>query len=530
MQSKTKKSHLILAVSAAAALAVGSMLAGIRPQGWGLWAATANSGMGGHPTAPIDPSLVSSAESLSAAFQAVHHSIKNAVVNINIIKTMQGPINRGIGPLNLPPGLQKMLPPGTFPLIPQQGQPSPAEKIYGTGSGLIISPKGYIVTNNHVVAGAQSIKVTLADGHVYKATVVGTDPKTDLAVVKINAHDLTYASFGNSHNMKVGDWVLAFGSPFGFKHTMTQGIISAKGRKNLDIIGAHNPQLQGLTYQDYIQTDAAINPGNSGGPLVNMKGHVIGINCAIATNTGSFNGIGFAIPSSEVKYIAGQLIKHGKVVRGYLGVSIADVRHEQIRKVAETFGFKGHHGVLVEQVDPSTPAAHAGLRRGDIIIAFDGKKIRSMNQLRDAVAMTHPGKKVTLGLFRRGKTLSVTFAVGTQPATLAQVEMGGGNIPGQTENSGSLGIGVTAVTHNLARSYHMAAPHGVLIKTVNPNGVAASVGIRPGDVILSVQGHRVNSPADFVKALHQVNLTKGIRLSLRSPNGVERFVFVQKSQ
>lgn len=529
MPTKTKKSHLILAVSAAAALAVGSILAGIRPHGWGVWTATANAAMGGGPTPPINPSLVSSAESLSVAFQAVHDSIKNAVVNINIIKTVNGPMQHGIGPLNLPPGFQKLLPPGAFPLVPQ-GQASPAEKIYGTGSGLIISPKGYIVTNNHVVAGASSIKVTLANGRVYKGTVVGTDPKTDLAVVKINAPDLTYATFGNSHQMKVGDWVLAFGSPFGFKHTMTQGIISAKGRKNLDIIGAHDPQLQGLTYQDYIQTDAAINPGNSGGPLVNMKGHVIGINCAIATNTGSFNGIGFAIPSNEVKYIAGQLIKHGKVVRGYLGVSIADVRHEQIHKVAETFGFHGHHGVLVEQVDPATPAAHAGLRRGDIIIAFDGKKVRSMNQLRDEVAMTHPGKKVTLGLFRNGKKINLTFAVGTQPATLAEVQMGGGNFPGQSHQSKSLGISVAAVTPALARSYHLPAPNGVLIKTVNPNGVAASVGIRPGDLILSVQGHRVNSPADFVKALHQVNLAKGIRLSLRSPNGVERFVFVQKSQ
>ena len=398
----------------------------------------------------------------------------------------------------------------------------------GTGSGVIISSTGYIVTNNHVVSDATHIRVTLADGRHYKATIVGRDPKTDLAVVKINATHLQPAILGDSAKVRVGEWVIAIGSPFNFKQTMTHGIISATGRTNVNIIADNDQKLRGLTYEDYLQTDAAINPGNSGGPLVDLRGHVIGINSAIATNTGSFNGIGFAIPANEVKAISHALIKYGKVVRGYLGVTIADIRHAEVRKIAGTFGYKGRHGVLINQVEPGSPAAKGGLKRGDIIVALNGRKVMNINVLRDEIADTHPGKDVTLSIFRDGKDQTVKFPVGTQPATRSMVAMSGGNAGGQTiANSPTLGMTVSGVTAPIARKYGLPAPKGVLVTGVAPGSVAASVGISPGDLLLGIQGNPVNSPGQFTKVIHKVNLGSGVRMTLRSQDGSERFVFVQ---
>ncbi len=263
--------------------------------------AAASSTGGSPPVLNLNNPDIVAARQLSRAFEEIQRSIKNSVVNINVIKTIKGPAMQMH--IQLPPGFHQFfqippapgvrIGPGPFLPTPPQGR---AEKLYGTGSGVIIRANGYIVTNNHVVSHATSIKVTLADGRTYKAKLIGRDPKTDLAVVKIPVANLTPAVLGNSNNVHVGQWVLAFGSPFGLSHTMTQGIISAKGRAHVNIITAHNPKLYGLTYGDFLQTDAAINPGNSGGPLVNMRGHVIGINTAIATNTGSFAGIGFPFP------------------------------------------------------------------------------------------------------------------------------------------------------------------------------------------------------------------------------------------
>ena len=505
-----------------AASVVAGVALGVGVASWNVLATASAASSGGQPTPALDPGLVAQGEGLSRVFEAIHHSIKNAVVNISVIKHMPG--TGAMPELQIPLPFRKLLPPGAMPM-PTPGQ---GETLYGTGSGVIISPKGYIVTNNHVVSHATKITVTLADGRHYKASVVGTDPKTDLAVVKISAPDLTYAHLGNSNHMHVGDWVLAFGSPLGFSQTMTHGIISAKGRTHVNIIAEHNPSLAGLTYEDFIQTDAAINPGNSGGPLVNMKGSVIGINSAIATSNGGFSGIGFSIPSNEVKYVANALIKYGKVVRGYLGVSISDVRHQSVREVAETFGYHGKHGVLVQQIEPGTPAANGGLKKGDIITTLNGKKVMTMNQLRDQIAMTHPGDKVTLGVFRNGKDITLTFPLGTQPQTLNQVALGGGGSSSVSPMaSKKLGVTIAPVTPAIAKADHMAAPRGVVVTNVAPNGLAASVGVAPGDIILSVQGVHVNSPDAFDSALKKLDLAKGVRLSLRSPSGVEQFVFVK---
>ncbi len=477
-----------------------------------------------------NPDIVA-AQQLSRAFEEIQRSIKNSVVNINVIKIIKSPAMRmhiQLPPgfhqfFQVPPGFRFRVGPGPLSQTPPQGGP---EKLFGTGSGVIIGANGYIVTNNHVVSHATSIKVTLADGRTYKAKLIGRDPKTDLAVIKIPVANLTPAVLGNSSHVHIGQWVLAFGSPFGLSHTMTQGIISAKGRAH--IIAAHNPKLLGLTYGDFLQTDAAINPGNSGGPLVNMRGHVIGINTAIATNTGSFAGIGFSIPSNEVKYVSHALIKYGKVVRGYLGVGIADIRIPGVRKVARTFHFMGKHGVLVEQVMRNTPAAKAGMKPGDIIVAFDGKKVMRLNELRNEVAQTRPGTKVTLQVVRDGKTFNLTFPVGTQPAT-HQLAMEGVSSGPSSIASHSLGITVSTVTPAMARQYHMSAPRGVVVTRLDPNSIAASAGINPGEIILNVQGHRVNSAAQFDRIIKKANLARGVRMSLRSPGGSEQFVFVQHS-
>ncbi len=475
----------------------------------------------------INPQATAFANQLSDAFEAVDKADRNAVVNIHVIKEI--PQSQGInpgGPMQLPPGFRKMLPPGAFPLVPSNPGP---EKLFGTGSGVIISSNGYIVTNNHVVSDATKITVTLADHRRFKGTVVGTDPKSDLAVVKIAAKNLPFLTFANSDNVRVGQWVIAIGSPFGFSQTMTQGIISAKGRTDVNIIAENNPKLAGLTYSDYLQTDAAINPGNSGGPLLNLNGQVVGINAAIATSTGSFNGIGFSIPSNEVTYVTHALIKYGKVVRGYLGVTIADVRHSAVEKTARSFGYDHLHGVLVEQVWPDSPGAKGGLKAGDIVTEINHVKVRTMNQLRDTIAETQPGKSVTLGIFRRGKMISLAFPVGTQPASINQLTMGGisGEQPGVAESK-SLGVTVSSVSSEIAKRYHLTKPEGVMVSHVDPNGVAAGAGVNPGDIILRVQGQKITSVAEFKAALKKVNLATGVRMYLRGADGSERFVFVQQ--
>lgn len=482
----------------------------------------------GKTTPHVSASQTAPLANLSTAFKAVHHAIENVVVNIHTVQTINAAA-AGNPLLNIPLPFRNMLPPGQMqPLQPQGIQPQ--EKLEGTGSGVIVTSSGYIVTNNHVVQGAQSITVRLRDHRSYPAKVVGVDPKTDLAVIKINAKHLTHATFGNSRNMHVGDWVLAFGSPFGFSQTMTQGIISAKGR-DLNIITEHNPRLAGLTYEHFLQTDAAINPGNSGGPLVNLKGHVIGIDSAIASSNGGFNGLGFAIPSHEVEYIMHQLIKHGKVVRGYMGVGIASVSRGVEHHVAASMGYKTRHGVLVTQILPGSPAARGGLHKGDIITALNGRKVVSLNSMRDEIAMTHPGTQVRLQVFRKGHMVNVSFPVGTQP-NFNPVAMGGGMptapMRPHTLKSNQLGITVRDMTPVLLHKYGIKNG-GVQVIAVNPNGLAASAGIAPGDAILSVQGQRVGSVAAFNHDVHGQSLAKGFRMSLRGPGGSETYVFVQKS-
>jgi serine protease Do len=473
------------------------------------------------PTPETHSETVAIAKELSHAFRNVHHALKDAVVNIQIVKKEAGQMR-----LQLPNGMR--LPQG-FPGFGQgDDEGAPEETVRGTGSGVIVSPDGYILTNNHVVEDATDIEVRLDDGRNLKAKVIGTDPKTDLAVVRIAADHLTYAKFGDSDATEVGDIVLAFGSPLGFEQTMTQGIISAKGRQ-IGIIGSHNPSIQGLSYEDFLQTDASINPGNSGGPLVNLDGEVIGINAAIASNTGQSNGIGFSIPSNEARYIMESLIKNGKVVRGFLDVAIEDINNpaDDDKALADSIkkeGFTGN-GALVSRIDTEGPAGKGGVQSGDVITALNGKPVESVNQLRNQIARTAPGTSVTLSVYRDKKTLELTFPLGTQPATRELASMETADQPNAA--GASLGIQhLRAVNDSEAHKYHLLPGHGVVVTDLDQNGIAALGGLQPGDVITSVNGTRVSTPDEFSAALSKGSLAEGVRLHVRSVDGMDRLLIL----
>jgi serine protease Do len=363
------------------------------------------------------------------------------------------------------------------------GQMPKSFKTRSLGSGFIIDPNGYVVTNNHVVEGADKIKVILVGGREYSATVKGRDPKTDLALIKIvnPPPHLPYLKFGNSDDIQVGDWVLAVGNPFGLGHTVTQGIISAKGR----VIGAG-------PYDNFLQTDASINPGNSGGPLLNLKGEVVGINTAILA---SGQGIGFATPSNIAKFVIPQLREKGKVVRGMIGVQVQNVTPE----LAKSFGLSEPKGALVAEVMPGEPAQKAGVHRGDIIIEFNGHPIHEMNELPRLVADTAPGSKATIKVLRHGKekTLHLTITQLTeQKQTQAKKEYRG--------KKTALGLEVENLDPNLARQFGLRDHRGVVVVHVDSGSPAAEAGLRSGDMILEVGGTVVSTAKEYHQALAKV--------------------------
>jgi serine protease Do len=343
-------------------------------------------------------------------------------------------------------------------------------KQQGTGSGVIISADGYIVTNHHVVDGAEEVTVTLADQRELKAQVVGRDAKTDLAVLKVEAKEpLPVAPLGDSEALRVGDWVIAIGNPFGLSHTVTAGIVSAKDR----VIGAG-------PYDDFIQTDASINPGNSGGPLFNTRGEVVGINTAIVPQG---QGIGFAIAVNTAKPLIPQLVSKGEVTRGYLGVNIQSITPE----LAQALSLQEHQGALVADVMAGTPAEQAGLKRGDVIVAFNGKAVASSRDLPPMVANTPVGQEVTLTVVRDGKKQALPMKVGKLPAAEVKAEA-----PGQTRQ-GQWGLQLQNITPQLAEKHGLKAEHGALVASVQPESPAAQAGMRAGDIILEVNRQAVES-------------------------------------
>lgn len=389
------------------------------------------------------------------------------------------------------------------------GDRAPRERKFrrrGLGSGFIIdAEKGYIVTNNHVVAGVDDIKVRLSDKRVFDAKLVGADAKTDIAVVQIKAKNLTEIKLGDSDKLKVGDFVVAVGSPFGLRGTVSFGIVSAKGRSNLGI----------EDYEDFIQTDAAINVGNSGGPLVNIDGEVVGINTAILSRTGGSVGVGFAIPVNMAKGIIAQLVKSGKVTRGWLGVMIQDLTPE----VAEKLGLKRAEGALVTRVVEKTPAAKAGLEPGDVIIKYGAQKVENVIKLRHRVAVTRPGSSVKVVVLRKGKEKTLTVAIEKLTDSAVAAATGGGG-------SKDLGLSVQDLTPELSKRLGIKTKGGVAVSTVDEDGPAAEKGIKRGDVIIEVNRRRVKNAADFEAALRKADLGKGVLMLVANREG-SRFVVLK---
>jgi Do/DeqQ family serine protease len=408
---------------------------------------------------------------------------------------------------------------------PQRPHP-PREREYrfsqsGLGSGIIIDKQGHILTNYHVVRDVDEIKVILPDKRTLDAEIAGTDPRSDFAVIKIKGdvpRDLTVATLGDSEKVHVGDWVVAIGAPFGYMQTVTHGIISAKGR------GGVGP---GDNYEDFIQTDAPINPGNSGGPLVNLRGEVIGINTAIRSDVGQFSGVGFAVPINMARQILPTLIKGGQVTRGFLGILIQDVDEDSV----QIFSLPDTRGALVKQVNAETPAARAGLRPGDVIVRYDGKKIEDANPLRNLVAGTSPGTKVDVTVFRDGQEHTLKVTVGKLKADQSGNESEPGDQGEQSNPSSSdLGLNVKPFTASAARQYNLDEnDKGVIVADVDQDGPAAQAGLRPGDLITGVDRAPVGSVGEFRDAMAKAKDNDRILIDVNRA-GSRRFVIVHPKE
>jgi serine protease Do len=380
------------------------------------------------------------------------------------------------------------------------GTPRGREREYRSqvaGTGFFISSDGYLITNNHIVENAEKITIYTIQENEYKAEIVGTDAPTDVALLKIAEKNLPYVELGNSAQLKVGEWVLAIGNPLGFEHTVSAGIVSAKGRQNLQSSTA-------VSYQDFIQTDAAINRGNSGGPLVNMKGEVIGITSMIASPTGGNIGIGFAIPSDLARKVVKQLEKKGKVVRGFLGVILQDLSEEERR----TLNLKSRDGAFIVEVEPGTPADKAGLERYDVMVEFDGQPVKNRHDLSFKIAETAPGTKVDIKVIRDGKEKTLT-------AKLEELSTGEEAAQASTSSGQDLGISVTTMTSRLARRYGFQTQEGVLITEVRRYSEAEQKGLIAGDIILEANRQEVRDVSDLERIINKLKPGDGLILLIR---------------
>lgn len=458
-------------------------------------------------TAGTEQQAIATAAETGKAFTAVTKNVGPAVVFIRAVKQ-----NAITGNLPGPSGLQGQIPDemlrrffgDRLPDFPMPRQPQP---MVGEGSGFLISPDGYILTNNHVVGGADKLEVTLSDRRKLDARLVGTDARTDVAIIKVEASDLPVLPLGDSDALEVGEWVLAIGSPFGLTGTVTAGIVSATGRAGMGI----------TDYENFIQTDAAINPGNSGGPLVNLKGEAVGINTAIVSRSGGYNGIGFAIPMNMAQQICEQLMEHGSVTRGYLGVMIQAVTPE----LAKSFGLEEATGALIGDVSSDGPAAAAGLQRGDVIVSLDGEPVKDVTSFRNRVAMIRPETSVKLEVLRDGQKQSVSLQVGKLPDS-DSVASGGK----QTVDS-SWGLSVQTLTEQLASQLGLDRAQGVVVTNVNPMSAAAAAGIRPGMVVTEVNRTPVRNAQEFDAAV-QSNPDADTLLLLVQAGGHTQYLVLEK--
>jgi serine protease Do len=427
-------------------------------------------------------------------FSALAETVSPAVVHIRVVKTVksEGP---ALGPFNRNPfgDNEQFRDFFSHRFGPQR---RPEFKQPGLGSGFIIDKAGYIVTNNHVVDGADSIKVILKDETEYNAEVIGRDPVTDIALIKIEAkHDLPSVPLGSSDNLKVGEWVTAIGSPFGLQYTVTAGIVSAKGR----VIGSG-------PYDDFIQTDASINPGNSGGPLINMQGQVVGINTMIIAGG---QGIGFAIPIDLAKGIVTQLKTSGQVTRGWLGITIQDLKGQ----LAEYYGVSGKTGVLVASVVPGDPADQAGIQPKDIITKINGEVVTTSRDLTKLAAKLGVGDTANVTILRNGKSKTLEIQIGKRPMSMASASESR-----QKEKQGEYGFKVADLTPKMARRFNIEETSGVIVVGVIPNSQADAAGVQQGDLIIEINHKDIGSVKDFKALIDQPNKADGINLLVKRLN------------
>ncbi|PZW44947.1 serine protease Do [Humitalea rosea] len=415
----------------------------------------------GMAASPSDtpPAIVMPRAMAPSSFADLAERVSPAVVRIAVTGTASEPQSDEDGK-NLPPFMRRFA--------------EPQRRVRGEGSGFIVDPSGIIVTNNHVVGSAQTVTVTLTDGREIAARVLGKDARTDLAVIKIDADGpLPTVAFSDDSSARVGDWVMAMGNPFGLGGTVTAGIISARGRQ----IGAG-------PYDDFIQTDAPINPGNSGGPLFDLHGQVVGVNTAIFSPSGGSIGIGFAIPSSIAAHVVSQLREHGSVERGFLGVTLQTLSPA----MAQALGRPDRKGALVAAVEPNSPAQQAGIREGDLLLAFGGTAVVNAGAVARAAADAKPGESSTVELWRDGSSRTVTLRIGTQPQQQREANAG--------QQSGPQSLGLA-----LAPAPKGADEAGAVIAAVQPDGPGAEAGLRPGDLIIRAGNAAVTRPEDVIRAL-----------------------------
>ncbi len=438
------------------------------------------------PEAPSAPKPAAVAPPPSGGFDRnfveVAKAVTPSVVNISTTRISRLPEGHNFGPFD-DPFFRRFFGDELF----RRFEAPKDRRERSLGSGVIADSSGHIITNNHVVAKADEIRVLLSDKRELKAMVVGTDPKTDIAVIKVDAKDLPILPWADSDKLQVGEYVLAIGNPFGLNQTVTMGIVSAVGRANVGI----------AEYEDFIQTDAAINPGNSGGALVNARGELIGINTAIFSQNGGYMGIGFAVPSNMVRSVMEQLVKGGKVVRGYLGVSIQELTQD----LAKQFGTADIKGVLVSDVLADSPAKRAKLERGDVIIEFDGHAVENPTQFRNLVAATPIGRKVRIKLLRDGKSRELDVTIAEQPKTIAQSDSAGDDGEGASPAGAFAGLDMRELTAELARRFNLPRGEkgGVIVARIADGSPAGEAGLQVGDVITEVNRKPTASLRDFLK-------------------------------
>ena len=458
-------------------------------------------------SAPLDDNSVSALLALDKAMETLAARVTPAIVNVAVTSK---PKADDEAQAEIPDEMQRFFGPG-FNFRQQQGP----QIEHGIGSGVIVSPDGYIVTNNHVVDGAVDLRVTMSDRRVLPAKLIGTDPLTDLAVIKIEGKDFPNVPWGDATKLHPGQSVLAFGNPFGMRFTVTRGIVSALNRPNPYQNDARKPG-------QFIQTDAAINPGNSGGPLVDARGEVIGINTFLISGSGQFAGMGFAIPTQIVRPTVEAIIRDGKVSHGYMGLGITDVTPEN----AKFFDSKDNRGAIVTQVESGSPAAKAGVKVGDLITSLDGKEVSDASQLQVNVGQTRPGTTIKLSVLREGKSVELPITLEKMGARDRGEEETASNENGKPR----WGLGLGEMTPDVRQQLRGGKDlQGVVIERVVPGSPADNAGLRPGDVILSVNRREVQSVADVQKSLGSVPKGRDALLLVWS-NGGNTFRVLHSSE